>query len=56
VVGVGMGHDGAVYGAPGVDVEIAQGAVEAVGDELEEGHPYYYFPISASRVVCAMGW
>ena len=56
VVGVGMGHDGAVYGAPGVDVEIARGAVEAVRGELEEGHPYYYFPIRASRVACAMGW
>ena len=37
VVGVGMGDDGALHRADGVDVEPAGLAVEAVGERFEPG-------------------
>jgi hypothetical protein len=37
MVAVGVGDDGAWDGVPGGDVEVAEGAVEAVVGEMEEG-------------------
>src|SRR2546421_458024 len=43
VVGVGVGDEGAGHRLPGVDVEIARGAVEsAVGQDEEVAHGVYY--------------
>ena len=38
MVAVGMGNDGAINRTPGVDVEIADGAVEATLGHFEEVH------------------
>ena len=37
MVGVGVGDEGSVYGFPGVDVEVACGAVESFGADGDEG-------------------
>jgi hypothetical protein len=42
VVGVRVGDEGMVDGAPGIDVKAAGWTVEAVGREFEQRHSHYY--------------